>query len=137
MIQSCTLLGMLGWCSVEDIRRKKVLIYPILGFGIIGIVMRMYFQNISIYEMLAGVAIGGVLLVLSIWTKQMGTGDALVLMVSGIYLGFWENARLFFHGLFLCGVWSLVLLLIRKKRGKDEIAFMPFLFLAYLEMMLL
>lgn len=137
MLQSYTLLGMLGWCSFEDYRRKRVLVYPVLLFGIIGVIQHMYYRNLSIYSLLAGVAVGGALMLLSILTGQLGMGDALILMVSGIYLGFWDNAKLFLHGLLFCGIWSLLLLLFRRKRGKDEIAFVPFLLLAYLEMMLL
>lgn len=137
MIQSYTLLGMLGWCSFEDFRRKRVLVYPVLLFGIIGMLLHLYYRNISIGSLLAGCALGLGLLLLSYLTGQIGSGDALVLIVSGIYLGFWENTRLFFHGLIFCGIWSLLLLVLKRKRGRDEVAFIPFLFLAYLEMMLL
>ena len=137
MIQSYTLLGMLGWCSFEDYRRKRILVYPVLGFGIVGVLLHLYDRSVSIGSLLAGCGLGIGLLLLSHITGQIGAGDALVLMVSGIYLGFWENARLFFHGLMFCGIWSLLLLALKRKKGKDEVAFIPFLFLAYLEMMLL
>lgn len=137
MLQSYTLLGMLGWCSIEDYRKQRILVYPVLAFGIVGMVFHLYYRNLSIYNLLAGAAVGAGLFLLGTLTGQIGAGDALVVMVSGIYLGFWDNARLFFHGLIFCGIWSLLMLILRKKRGKDEIAFIPFLFLAYLEMMLL
>ena len=137
MLQSYTLLGMLGWCSIEDYRKQRILVYPVLAFGIVGMVFHLYYRNLSIYNLLAGAAVGAGLFLLGTLTGQIGAGDALVVMVSGIYLGFWDNARLFFHGLIFCGIWSLLMLILRKKRWKDEIAFIPFLFLAYLEMMLL
>lgn len=138
MIHSYTLLGMLGWCSFEDFKRRRGTCMS--GAGIWN--RRACFcislsENLSIGSLLAGCGLGVGLLLLSYLTRQIGTGDALVLMVSGIYLGFWENARLFFHGLMFCGVWSLLLLVLKRKRGKDEVAFIPFLFLAYLEMILL
>lgn len=137
MIQSYTLLGMLGWCSFEDFRKKRILVYPVLLFGIAGVLLHLYYRNISIGCLLAGCAIGMGLLLLSCLTGQIGAGDALVLIVSGIYLGFWENTRLFFHGLIFCGIWSLALLALKRKRRRDEVAFIPFLFLAYLEMLVL
>ena len=137
MLQSYTLLGMLAWCSIEDYRKQRILVYPVLAFGIVGMVFHLYYRNLSIYNLLAGAAVGVGLFLLGTLTGQIGAGDALVVMVSGIYLGFGDNARLFFHGLIFCGIWSLLMLILRKKRGKDEIAFIPFLFLAYLEMMLL
>ncbi len=137
MIQSYTLLGMLGWCSLEDIKKKQVKVYPILMFGIAGVFLHLYYRNLSIYSLFAGVFLGVALLLLAAVTGQIGTGDGLVLLVCGIYLGFRENARLLFHGLLFCGVWSGFLLLLKKKKRKDEIAFVPFLFLAYMEMMFL
>ena len=136
MIQSYTLLGMLGWCSIEDWRRKRVLVYPVLLFGIFGVLLHIYYQNVSIYSLLAGCGIGLLLLFLSAVSRQLGSGDGLVLMVSGIYLGFWDNIRLLFLGLLLCGLWSVVLLVSRKKKASDKIAFIPFLFLAYVRMVL-
>lgn len=137
MLQTYTLLGMLGWCSVEDYRKQRILVYPVLAFGIVGLVLHLYYRNQSIYNLLAGMAVGAGLFVIGYLTGQIGAGDALVVMVSGIYLGFWENTRLFVQGLIFCGIWSLLLLVSGKKRGKDEIAFVPFLLLSYLEMMFL
>lgn len=137
MLQTYTLLGMLGWCSFEDCRKKRILVCPLLLFAIWGLALHLHYRDHSIYSLLAGAAVGGVLMLLSFWTGQIGMGDALILAVSGIYLGFWDNAKLFLQGLLLCGIWSLLLLLFKRKKRKDEIAFAPFLFLSYLEMMLL
>lgn len=137
MIQSYTLLGMLGICAWEDYRRKRVLVYPVLAFAIAGLVLHLCYMDITIFNMLAGIAIGCILLLVSrITGGRIGIGDGMILIVSGIYLGFTENIRLFFHGLLLCGIWSLFLLVIRKRKRDEEIAFVPFLFLAYLEMLL-
>lgn len=137
MLQTYTLLGMLGWCSIEDYRKQRILVYPVLIFGIAGLLLHLYYRNLSIYNLLAGMAVGVGLLVFGYLTGQVGAGDALVVMVSGIYLGFWENARLFFQGLVFCGLWCLLLLVLGKKKGRDEVAFVPFLLLSYLEMMFL
>lgn len=137
MLQTYTLLGMLGWCSIEDYRKQRILVYPVLIFGIAGLLLHLYYRNLSIYNLLAGMAVGAGLLVFGYLTGQVGAGDALVVMVSGIYLGFWENARLFFQGLVFCGLWCLLLLVLGKKKGRDEVAFVPFLLLSYLEMMFL
>ena len=137
MIQSYTLRGMLGICAWEDYRRKRVLIYPVLIFAIAGLVLHLCYMDITVFNMLAGIAIGLLLLFISrITDGRIGMGDGMILIVSGIYLGFTENIRLFFHGLLFCGIWSLFLLIIRKRKRDDEIAFVPFLFLAYLEMLL-
>lgn len=138
MIQNVMLLGMLGICTIEDIRKREVCIYPVMLFGIAGIVMHLYYRNLSIYNLLAGIGVGVFLLLISKLTRgKVGEGDGVVLIASGIYLGFWENTRLLLHGLLFCGICSLILLVCKKKKGTDEIPFIPFLLAAYLEMILL
>lgn len=138
MIQSYALLGMLSLCTIEDCRNKKILLCPVFLFGIAGMLMHLYYRNMDIYSLLAGVLIGVFLLCVSKVTGgKIGAGDGLVLMVTGIYLGFENNTILFLHGLLFCGIWSLFLLVLKKKKRNDEVPFMPFLFLAYLEMLLL
>lgn len=138
MIQTYTLLGVLGFCAVDDMRNKRVLLHPALSFAIVGLLLHIWFQNISVYSMLAGILIGIVFLGISRVTRgKIGMGDGVVLVVSGIYLGFLDNMELLLHGLLFCGIWSLFLLVFRKKKKEDEVPFVPFLFLAYVEMLLL
>ena len=138
MIQTFTLLGMLGFCTIEDCRKKRILLCPVLLFGIAGLILHLYYRNITIYSLLAGCLIGAFLLLISKVTGgKIGIGDGLVLIVTGIYLGFENNTILFLHGLFFCGIWSLLMLLTKKKKGSDEVPFVPFLLLAYVKMLLL
>ena len=58
MIQAYVLLGTLGIHSIEDIRQKKITVMITLFSGIIGILLHIWFQNRSIYEMLSGVLAG-------------------------------------------------------------------------------
>lgn len=138
MIQTWTLLGMLGICTIEDCKSKRIFLYPVLLFGIAGVLLHLYYQNITIYSLLAGCFIGALLWGIGKFTGgRIGSGDALVVTVSGIYLGFEDNLILFLDGLFLCGIWSLFMLVLRKKKGTDEVPFIPFLLLAYLKMLIL
>lgn len=138
MIQTITLLGMLVFCTIEDCRRKRILLGPVLLFGILGLILHLYYRNISIWNLLAGCLIGVILLLISkVTSGKIGIGDGLILIVTGVYLGFEDNTILFMHGLLFCGIWSLILLVTRKKKGTDEVPFIPFLLLAYLKMLLL
>ena len=138
MIQTITLLGMLVFCTIEDCRRKRILLGPVLLFGILGLILHLYYRNISIWNLLAGCLIGVILLLISKVTRgNIGIGDGLILIVTGVYLGFEDNSILFMHGLLFCGIWSLVLLVTKKKKGTDEVPFIPFLLLAYLKMLLI
>ena len=137
MIQVWTLLGLLGICSIEDMRKKEIQVYVVLTFGIAGVILRLFYQNVSMRNMLLGMAIGiGMMFASLVTAGQIGLGDGLLLTVTGIFLGAYGNAMLFLHGLLFAAVWSLVVVLVFRKGRKTKIPFVPFLFIAYLEMLL-
>lgn len=138
MIQVWTLLGLLGICSIEDMRKKEIQVYVVLTFGIAGVILRLFYQNVSMKNMILGMAIGVAIMLVSIVTAgQIGLGDGLLLTVTGIFLGVYGNAMLFLHGLLLAAVWSVVMVLVLHKGRKTKIPFVPFLLIAYLEMLVL
>lgn len=138
MVVSCTLLGMLGICSYEDIKRKEIHCMTVLFFGLAGILLHLYQREMSIYSLLAGVLVGaGIMLFSALSGGLIGMGDGLVLVVTGIYLGGRENMLLLIVGLQLTAVVSLVLLLLKKRTRKDTIPFIPYLLAAYMGMLLL
>lgn len=136
MWSQAVVMGMLTLCSAEDIKKKQIRLNPILIFGILGIFFHMLWRMQSIEEVLLGMSVGVALLVISILTGgRVGAGDAVLLMVTGIYLGLEKNLELFFCGLLLSGVWALGLLVLRKKSRKDSIPFVPFLLASYMGML--
>lgn len=138
MIGKCTLLGMLGICSITDVRRQKIHSIMVMGFGIIGVMIHLWQQQLSVYSLVAGAAIGVFVMLLSASAKGLvGIGDGLVLTVSGIYLGGVQNMRLLCGGLLLTAIYGLCLLLFLKKKKDHTIPFVPFLLLSYMGILLL
>lgn len=136
MWSRAVVMGMLALCSAEDIRKKRICLNPLLAFGILGIFFHMLWRMQPIEDLLLGMSVGVALLILSVLTGgKIGTGDAVLLIVTGIYLGLKQNLELFFYGLFLCSMWALGLLILRKKSRKDSVAFVPFLLAAYMGML--
>lgn len=133
MVQQCLLFGFLAICSVEDIKRKQLKLWVILTFGIVGMIIHLLTFQTSIMEIAGGILIGLIVMLISILTKEsIGMGDALLLMVTGMYLGAKQNILMLFIGIFLSGLFALVLMFTRKKQRKDEMPFVPFLFAGYL-----
>ncbi len=131
-MQSVVLLILLMICAIEDFKRKEVTVTYILLFGIAGVVLHLFYPNCSIYSILWGVLLGISVMVVSLLSRgSIGMGDGILLAVTGIYLGGYENLELFLVGLFLAGIWSLGLLVLKKKKRKEQIAFIPFLLVAY------
>lgn len=134
-MEAVGMLGMLGICSYEDIKRKRVHVFIVLLFGILGVIVHLFCKNLSLTQMLGGMAVGGVLFAVSIISREkIGKGDALLVTVAGIYLGFWNTLMLLWIASLLAGVVSLVLI----ARGKRNalIPFIPFLFASYIIILL-
>ena len=127
-MQKFVVLGLLGLCSLEDIKRKQLTLIYILVFGIGGILLHLFVPVCSIYSVLWGMLLGIGMVFISIVTGgSVGIGDGVLLVVTGVYLGGQGNLQLFLTGLFLSALWALALLALKKKKGKEEIAFVPFL----------
>ena len=96
------LLGMLGYFSIEDIRRKSVHTAPLIVTAIAGVFLHLYGGRLSIWDLLGGLGIGVVMYGISVASRErVGKGDALVLGVTGIFLGFWNNLLLLWIASFL------------------------------------
>ncbi len=135
-MQKYVMLGLLGFCAWEDVRKKQVAVIPVLLFGAIGTLLHLFFPICSIYSILCGVLLGVATMAASYVSRgSIGMGDGILLAVTGVYLGGAGNLELFFTGLLLAACWSLGLLAFKKKKGKDEIAFVPFLLLSYATML--
>lgn len=136
IMQSVMMLGLLSICSLEDVKRKRLTVIYILMFGIGGVVLHLFTPVCSIYSMLWGMLLGIAMILLSIATRgNVGMGDGILLVVTGVYLGGADNLQLFMMGLLLSALWSLGLMVLKKKNRKEEIAFVPFLLLSYVIML--
>ena len=135
-MQKFMVLGLLGLCSLEDMKRKKLTVIYILMFGIGGVLLHLFMPVCSIYSVLWGMLLGVAMMGISYVSRgSVGMGDGLLLTVTGVYLGGYENLELFMIGLLLAALWSLGLLVLKRKKGKEEIAFVPFLLVSYLTML--
>ncbi|MCI9526736.1 MAG: hypothetical protein HFH37_07450 [Lachnospiraceae bacterium] len=131
-MQKILVLGLLSLCSLEDVKYRRLTVIYILMFGIVGVILHMFAPVCSIYSILWGMLLGIVLILISIATRgSLGLGDGILLVVTGVYLGGYGNLQLFLYGLLLSALCSLGLLVLKRKKRKDEIAFVPFLLLSY------
>ncbi len=128
-------LLLLSW---QDIRKKEVSLFLLLA-GVVIVVLSIgtgirMGQGTSLWISKGiGMLMGISLILLSKASKgQIGMGDAIVLTVTGIVFGFWDNLFLFFYSLILSAVYTAVLLLMKRIHKKQNIAFLPFIVLGTL-----
>lgn len=124
-------LSFLGINSYLDIRKSQISLGLTAVYAVLGI-FDMVLRGHSRMLLLAGAAPG--LLLLSIGKLSggaVGMGDGLVLLVCGLYMGFWRALELLTLALFLAAVWAGFLMICKKKSKKASFPFVPFLLAAY------
>ncbi|MBO5068950.1 MAG: prepilin peptidase [Roseburia sp.] len=133
MIGDTVILGVLAISAYRDWMEKKIYIYGPIFCGIIGILLHVLFQERTLADMLGGAAVGAaVLLVAWLGRECVGIGDGIILVVSGVFLGFWRNLTLLLTALVLAAMAALFLLVVKRKERKYRLPFVPFLLAAYL-----
>lgn len=135
-MQVAGMIGMLGICSYEDIKTRKIGVVAVLVFAIFGVISRLLMGSPDLKGMLGGMLLGGFLFFAgTLFKGGLGSGDALMVTVSGIYLGFWNNLILLWTASLLVGILGVILIVTGRKNL--EIPFAPFLLVAYLALLVL
>lgn len=96
-----------------------------------------FFMEISLWNRLAGGAVGLILVGFSILSReQFGKGDSVLLLCSGISMGLYYLTVLLMLAFGMSAVIGIALLLCKKIKKSTKIPFVPFLFVAQLIMCL-
>ena len=115
-----------------DHRFKMVPLLPIWLLGTIGIVWNLFFSGRDIWNLMASMSVGGLLLLISyLSAESIGMGDGCLFLVSGSFLSFGENMELLVGTIGLLGGFAILCLILKKKKQKDRIAMAPFMLVAY------
>lgn len=137
LIGKISLLAGLAVCAWIDWKSRQVyLLIPVI-MTVAGLVLHIFEQKQSVIELIAGMLLGGILLFIAVITQEsIGSGDAAIFMMTGSYLGFWDNLCLLMGTFMLAGVTALVLLVLKKKTRKERIPVVPYVFVSYMVMLL-
>ena len=136
-MQTYMMIGLLSLCSLQDLRRKKLLVRTPVLFAVAGVILHIFVQEITGVQMLCGMCVGGALALLAVLTREkIGMGDALLFAATGVYLGGARNFLLLFLSVIIASVCGIYLLIVKKKERNYEMVFVPFVLIAYLCMLL-
>lgn len=128
-----TIILLLIIYTIQDIRHKKInIIYGIIAAALILIyTCTSNINNLPIS--IGGAAVGIILYMFSIITKeQIGKGDAVLLMITGIGLGFWDNISFFFMSLMFAAFYSILKIIKNGFHKRQYIPFIPFMLSGYM-----
>lgn len=135
MIELIVVFIYLGIMTVYDIRYREI------QLGISGVAalvlmvqrLRLVFQGeMPWYFAFGGVLVGFFLIALSICTRgQIGIGDGIVFIISGIPLGIFENGLLLLAALCVAAVAGVFLVACKRMGRKEVFPFVPCVCAAY------
>jgi len=118
-------------CSYTDLKYKEVSVFTLLIFSVLGFIVMIIESGtglISYTECILNPLLGLVLLGISILTKgEIGQGDAFVIMITGCMWGATKNCSVFFVATIAAGIFSFLILIIKKYEKKASFPFIPFL----------
>lgn len=132
VMASVILLLGLFYFAWKDYQTQLIAVGPLFFLGVIGIAVRGAWNKDVWIEIVGGVIVGVVLLLTAILTsEQIGLGDGLLFLVTGVYLDLMLNFTLLLGTFILIGVFSTGCLLLKKKGKDDRVAMAPFVLVSY------
>ena len=131
-------ITMLAVETVSDIRTRKISLLRLSAFLAAGIVFNIVMKYQTLWSLLGGIAPGLILMLYARLTGEgIGYGDCVLFIVSGIFIGFFDNLKLLFLSLVLASVVGGVLVLLKKGNFRMKIPFVPCILSAYVIMIVL
>lgn len=119
--------------SVVDIHDRKIPFWGLMSGAAAAVIYRMLQGREGAVLALAGAAVGLIFLGISKMTGEaLGYADSVIVLILGIYLGFWELCRLLAVSFFISAVFSVIMLSVKKMNRKTSFPFIPFLAVGYL-----
>lgn len=129
IIKTIVLFISLALSAWIDWKKQQVSLLLTAIVGIIGILCAFFEKT----NFLLGMTVGAVLLLIGMCTKEsVGYGDGCLFLMTGIFLDFWENLSLLLFASVFAAVTAAGSLCLKRKNKKDRIAFVPFVFFAYI-----
>lgn len=134
-MEALGLVCLYGITAFDDYRTKHIKLMELIIFAVIGIWFDIVYTKYTLESILGGVGVGVAMYIFSIISKEkIGKGDALLVMVTGLYLGFMNTIVLVWLSSVLAALVGLVLIRKYDNKADKEMPFVPFILLAYLIM---
>lgn len=133
VVCACYLLGL----SIFDIRSRRLPVCLLAAGAGTAALYQIITEAVPGILSMAGAAVGIVFLAVSKVTEEaFGYGDSLLILVLGIYLGFWNLLCLLVVSFTLAAGFAMIVLTIRHFKRKTVFPFVPFLSVGYFVMIL-
>ena len=119
--------------TVSDIRERSIPAMIFFIFGLLGTMEYFVSGRTDLINESFGVILGIVFIAVSyISDSKLGMGDALAILVTGIFLGGTEAACAVLYAMLITAVFSIIILVLRKGTRSTVLPFLPFLLAGYI-----
>lgn len=119
--------------SINDLYNRTIslkLIYIGMLIGLVGFLLSYDIDTLRNHILGCLAAFITMLLLILLSKNQIGGGDLWLMTVTGLFVGNYAYFSILFVCILLAGLYSVVLLLLRKGNRKTELPFAPFIFVA-------
>ena len=100
-IRMIVLLVSLFLCAWIDWKTERVSVPLLLLGGMAAVLLHLFAQEESVFYLMTGMSVGIALLLYSLVTHEsIGYGDGCLFVMTGLFLGIWENLCCFCWHLF-------------------------------------
>lgn len=126
-------MGILGFLSWEDVRRRKLSLRILILGGGAALIYQLFCGTDSLGEIALGGSVGVCFLIIGKVTgEKIGYGDGITILILGIYLGIWELLEVLAGTFFLLAVTGMICLVGKRFSRKQTLPFCPFLTAGYM-----
>lgn len=133
IISDWVVISGLAMTSLIDIRWRKIPVKLLLFFSMMVISYRLYDQAVDGWLIAGGMGVGIIFFAVSKKTgESIGYADCWLILLLGVYQGFWGILGTLAGAMFLLAVVSLVVIVGKRMSGKWGLPFVPFLTAGYI-----
>lgn len=119
--------------AFDDLKDRQIKVRDILIFGIVGIIINLVYRPHDLISVVGGVIVGLLVYLFSFLSKeQIGKGDALLIIVTGLYLGFTDTLVVLWVSTVLAAIVGTIHVKRHRVEIDSELPFVPFLLVGYL-----
>ena len=132
-ICQCIFLVYIAALAVMDFKYRKLPLKTLLSGLFIAAAGCLCGREISPVLLATGGCMGIVFLLISrVSGESFGYGDSILILIIGIFLGFWNLMHLLLGAFSMAAVFSAVMMIKHRFNRKSSFPFVPFLAAAYL-----
>ena len=132
-ICQCIFLVYIAALAVMDFKYRKLPLKTLLSGLFIAAAGCLCGREISPVLLATGGCMGIVFLLISrVSEESFGYGDSILILIIGIFLGFWNLMYLLLGAFSMAAVFSAVMMIKHRFNRKSSFPFVPFLAAAYL-----